>query len=919
MEFKKLLKIFEAPAAPVGSELAQTSGGQFMNKADRLNQAKVDAALGPGYKAGRADTNLALAKKFRQPQPSGQAAYADTISDRAAKGDVNVLGTGKKQPAVNDPTSGDYTVNADPNAAKVPFTPRNTTGYSGVQQHQYVDGKPNPNYDSGEKPGTSSEVPVPANIGNMSPEDSTRELNAARVAAGQKPVGGTVGSGTNTTWTDSSGKPITTDSPEEIARRGPMGIRLPDPAEQRAQGEKNWNAIKSGWNSMFGGNKSSSTPTPPPAPDSAAPPVDSSKPSVQGSSAGYAPGKFSEDALEEEMEKELEEMMRLSGLSLNEKAVSTSQQQMAGAELERRREGKKKSKKGMGSMSTSELKKFAGTKHKGLPKHVTESTELMDETRETLKHIANRFKYETKMFMQSGHMDQDLFHSLYDYYKEKGDMPYSVAKGDAQPWVESRFYQDMGSGMSESMGSNVAPAGNTLSELARLAGLTHKEHEITEWGDSPLNKIGQPPQPQSPGAAPSFAPRERERVVSPKVDKFDKDKEQAEKTRRWIVDKESPKANDFGRNIGKALSEPVAAVKSAWHGAQDAWDHTMGNDTAPDPKPPVSVMKPNQWKGDKDNPALKENDELNQMRRIAGLKECGDMDVNQPDSMNVSTNMSSEGTKNVTISAQGDKADELLGMLKLAGMQHHQEEEPVAIISTNEEEMVDESSSKRLIKKIGDASAGAKIYKDMEWNEFIVKFFKDGRMLPEETWHHTDDLQDAVDTATSEVNRMGSLDEEYANEPEEEYETISTITRQGNDLNREKKQFSDRPKLGDNPMAESLISLDEELEEMLESIKVKEDSGAGGVSAEQPYRDEKTGKMVYPPKGATMPPPDSEFPPGDPRNSAPLKKKPSMSAPRAPSAPSIPKDSSRPIIPKGMNIEPDDGILNLPMKQRGGK
>jgi hypothetical protein len=60
---------------------------------------------------------------------------------------------------------------------------------------------------------------------------------------------------------------------------------------------------------------------------------------------------------------------------------------------------------------------------------------------------------------------------------------------------------------------------------------------------------------------------------------------------------------------------------------------------------------------------IKEADELNQMRRIAGLQEC-DMGMDQQDSMNVSTNMSSDGTKSVSISAQGNKADALLQMLK---------------------------------------------------------------------------------------------------------------------------------------------------------------------------------------------------------------------------------------------------------------
>jgi len=186
--------------------------------------------------------------------------------------------------------------------------------------------------------------------------------------------------------------------------------------------------------------------------------------------------------------------------------------------------------------------------------------------------------------------------------------------------------------------------------------------------------------------------------------------------------------------------------------------------------------------------------ELTELARLAGLSEsqvteCGDMDMGHEDSMNVSTNMSSDGTKNVSISAQGDKADVLLQMLKMAGMRPHDDHD--------------------------------------EGHEEVVVIGAPDEMM----------------------------DEEYANSPDEEYETVSAITRQGNDLNREKRQYSDKPKLGDNPMAEDVM-LDEELQDLLDSVLFREEM-TDVLKAEQPYRDEKTGKMVTPPKGATNPPPDS--------------------------------------------------------------
>ena len=430
----------------------------------------------------------------------------------------------------------------------------------------------------------------------------------------------------------------------------------------------------------------------------------------------------------------------------------------------------------------------------------------------TLDHVKNRFKHEVKNFMAHGQMDSDLYHALYDYYRDTGEIPYSAVKDDPRSWVEERFYVDMGSGMSEGM-IDVAPS-TELTELARLAGLSESQ-----------------------------------------------------------------------------------------------------------------------------------------------VAECDDMDMEQEDSMSVNTNMSSDGTKSVSISAQGDKADALLQMLKMAGMRPHDDHDhghkEVVMIGTPDDEMMDEgmmdeASSQRLIDKLGDSALGAKIYKDLEWGEYVVKFVKDGKLTSDESWYHTDDLDDAMSTAQKEMEFMqqhgnndmmegsggvqvhdlsrmsgrelydetqtnddihdgdvlmtdsgvgimveawpvivagdiqgfhklkdtsweefeggkyldsynkamevsGSVQEEYSNEPDEEYQTVNSIMRQGDDLNREKQQYKHSYRNSDNPMA---MELDEELASLLDSILVREEM-TDVLKAEQPYKDEKTGKMVTPPKGATMPPADS--------------------------------------------------------------
>jgi hypothetical protein len=336
-----------------------------------------------------------------------------------------------------------------------------------------------------------------------------------------------------------------------------------------------------------------------------------------------------EEELEEESTKELEEelseMMRLSGLPLTEKAVSKQQQKFMGM-VHAMQKGEKikgaspELKKVAKTMSKKDAKDFAKTKHKGLPQKVTEGLNMMlDEEGHTLTHIVNRFKHEVRKFIEGDFMPENLYDALYDYYMDRGDMPYGVAKardGDPYQWVSNQFYND---------------------------------------------------------------------IIS-----------------------------DLGSDMNETVEQPVA------------------------------------------------DDTLNELARLAGLSEsrvdeCGDMGMDQRDTFNVSTNMSSDGTKSVNISAQGDKAEELLSMLKLAGMgASNSSDRPSMIVVDRDEEMMDEER-----------------------------------------------------------------ETEYVNTPDEEYQSIDSIIHQGNDLNREKRQYADKPKLGDNPMAEE-VSLEEQFEELYNSVLVKE-------------------------------------------------------------------------------------------------
>lgn len=75
---------------------------------------------------------------------------------------------------------------------------------------------------------------------------------------------------------------------------------------------------------------------------------------------------------------------------------------------------------------------------------------------------------------------------------------------------------------------------------------------------------------------------------------------------------------------------------------------------------------------------------------------------------------------------------------------------------------------------------------------------------------------------TSDETVEEERDIEYANTPEEEMETVDAIMHQGQDLHREKEQYADRPKAGDNPMAtptRESIEMPKKISKMLEGIK----------------------------------------------------------------------------------------------------
>ena len=207
-------------------------------------------------------------------------------------------------------------------------------------------------------------------------------------------------------------------------------------------------------------------------------------------------------------------------------------------------------------------------------------------------------------------------------------------------------------------------------------------------------------------------------------------------------------------------------------------------------KQPGTAVKGDKYKGD-------EADKEEKAKKVdeAKLAECGDMAGGmmggEPESnMSVNTSIDTRtGHKTVSISADGEKADELMQMLKLAGMHGLGGGQGMGDVDGDGDHDISDHAAEIEVVQVPLAHA-------------------DG----------------GYRGATEEV------EEEYANEPNPQTQGIDTQMRQGTDLNREKTMHKHSYRQGDNPMAmreaKELAFLEAEIAEGIDSIKVKKPSAS---------------------------------------------------------------------------------------------
>jgi hypothetical protein len=107
-------------------------------------------------------------------------------------------------------------------------------------------------------------------------------------------------------------------------------------------------------------------------------------------------------------------------------------------------------------------------KYAGIP--VAESR-VLDESGETLTHILDRFKHEVTQFEQGADLDDNLYDALYDYYSDKGEIPYGIAKartGDPYEWITNRLDQELG--INESNSGMIMPEADPISTFEVMSG-----------------------------------------------------------------------------------------------------------------------------------------------------------------------------------------------------------------------------------------------------------------------------------------------------------------------------------------------------------------------------------------------------------------------------------------------------------------
>lgn len=338
--------------------------------------------------------------------------------------------------------------------------------------------------------------------------------------------------------------------------------------------------------------------------------------------------------------------------------------------------------------------------------------ESKDMIAESLSRILHSYPYEVKTFLAGGDMDNDLYQALVDYYHAEGELPRQVMAGsDTMDWIADKFGTDL------------------------------RNVELEEGGP----KMSDVPAYLRKAQGQNF-PLSRDQITP------------AEQ-HLWVVP--GPGSRDFEARAFPNTPQGKMAADEFAYGVK-------GNVV-------LSAEQPVTETGGDSLGA-----ELNELARLAGLKEsigeCGEMSPftqsgqpEQTSGMSINTNIDTRtGTKTMTVTADGEVADQLAKILSLSGLGSQ--------VTARSSEVV-----------------GQDVEQEPEMQVVAV-----GEAAEED--------REQFHASTT---------------PDPKVAGVDAIVDQGDDLNRKKKQHADKPKLGDNPLATENFDMGRSLMRELESIKIK--------------------------------------------------------------------------------------------------
>ena len=470
---------------------------------------------------------------------------------------------------------------------------------------------------------------------------------------------------------------------------------------------------------------------------------------------------------------------------LDEKAVSKAQQQAAGAALAAKRGEAPKSElqgasKEMMKMSTKELEKFAGTKHKGLPKHVDEATEFGDDIENSKAELENA---------------EDLV------VKEGADIRNHPIYTNEEAWDHYKKELDE---MSEE--EDVVDAEAELNEIAKLAGLAEKiggnpvEDMAKDIMDKDAEKCdeGFDPDEYEKEIEYTFTGDDGEQGYGHIQYTVKVDKEQ----NKVMVDPKSLKATCRGDGRNKLTdewctemvqpggSEHEEALKAAQEEAEDEW-------ASRDVDVPL------------DESAIEEAASRKDFRMVADLlKNIDDADKRKELAQH-----------HAGIFKQQNPRFDTDRFMKAAGLEEGNEFTGALAKAKEEGKKEFEVDGKTYKVKEG-VNEDINLNVSANGEEDVVKLITKLAGMPVVAVAQQEETPCAEEIVDEEAPK--ERDVEYTNSPRELEAPMDAAYPSGDDLHKSKKSYSDKPYHGDNPMAveegkeEALWKM---YEEMINDIK----------------------------------------------------------------------------------------------------